>query len=45
MLLVPLEELHVNGGFELLDLTAQRRLGHVQSCRRPAEVKFLGNSD
>ena len=40
---VPLQERHPHGAFELLDLAAQRGLGHVQPLRGAAEVELLGD--
>ena len=39
------DELHAELALELLDLPAQRRLGHVQPLGGPPEVQFLGDGD
>ena len=42
---VPLEQLGAHDALELLDLPAQRRLGHLQPGGGPAEVQLLGDGD
>ncbi len=39
------DELHAELAFELLDLAAQRRLGHVKAFGGTAEVQFLRDGD
>jgi hypothetical protein len=41
----PIDELDADLPFELTDLLAQRRLGHVQALRCSTEVKLLGYGD
>ena len=38
---VPFQQFGADGLLQLLDLPAQRRLGHVQALRRAAEVEFF----
>jgi hypothetical protein len=38
-----IEQLRAHLMFEQLNLSAQRRLRHVQACRRAPEVQFLRN--
>ena len=40
-----LEELHAELGLQLLDLTTQRRLGHVQALGGASEMQLLGDGD
>ena len=42
---VPFQQLGADGLLQLLDLPAQRRLGHVQAFRRAAEVKLFCHRD
>ena len=39
------DELHAELALELLDLPAQRRLGHVEAFGRAPEVQFFGDGD
>ena len=39
------DELHAELALELLDLPAQRRLGHVQALGGAPEVQLLGDGD
>ena len=39
------EKLYLKLLFELANLLAQRRLGHVQTDRCPAEMEFLSDGD
>ena len=39
------DELYAELAFELLDLPAQRRLGHMEPLGRAAEVQFFGDGD
>jgi hypothetical protein len=41
----PLEQLDAQGTFEVTNLPAQRRLGHVQALGRPLEPTLIGNRD
>jgi hypothetical protein len=41
----PVQQDHAEDALQQLDLPAQRRLGHVQTLRRPPEVEFLGDGD
>ena len=42
---VAFEEFRADAPLQLLDLAAQRRLGHVQALRRAAEVEFFRDGD
>jgi hypothetical protein len=42
---IPFEQFGTHGLLQLLDLAAERRLGHVEAFGGPAEVQFLGDGD